>query len=86
MCLLMAGGLELDGLQGPLQPKPFCEPMIQRLGVDAGSLLVGKSCLWWDARYHYGPLCFVNQASDQSCYWLAHPRRISVSVLKMSLS
>ena len=27
MSLLMAGGLEPDDLQGPFQPKPFCEDM-----------------------------------------------------------
>jgi len=29
MSLLMAGGLEPDELQGPCQPKPFCDSMIK---------------------------------------------------------
>ena len=28
MSLLMAGGLEPDDLQGPFQPKPFCDSVI----------------------------------------------------------
>jgi len=32
MSLLMGGRLEPDDLQGPFQPKPFCDSMIRDLG------------------------------------------------------
>ena len=36
MSLLMVGGLEPDDLQGPFQPKPFCDSMIAQRIVAGG--------------------------------------------------
>jgi len=36
--LRMAGGVELDDLQGPFQPKPFCDSVIMSKSMEISSL------------------------------------------------